>query len=543
MSLTKPSNSSKKQTQVAIGFRLREARLAKGLTQSTLAKNVEISISYLNLIEHNKRQVSGVLLQKLARELEIDLGQLSGAQEARLLHEITNFSVKPVFQDNVLPLKTAENFVAQFPDWARAFVKLHGANEQTNQALDHISTRAINDPQLSNLNHQVLTSITSIRSMSEILSDTDDLTHEDQKRFIDLVVKESSRLSGAALSMFEGLTSVQVQRQHASEFDQVDDFLADHQNYFHQLENAADEARLELGVENADLTTALKSYLVKHEGFTIKQAGTDELSGDATKAGFHVNLDTRQIFVSMSIRSASLRFQLASVYAEHRYGTLISSLCRNAQRLTNDGGKRQGLKALRSYLAGAILYPYDTFLEAARTLRYDIDMLAQQFGGSFEQVCHRLVTLRGAGREGVPFAFMRTDLAGNISKRFNIPGLRLPRYGSACPLWAIYRSSLNPGRILAQAVELSEGDQYLLVASTVRKEAAAFGKPRTTFSVMLACDAAYANHLVYGDLVTGKDDKWLEVGVTCQRCSRDQCQHRAFPKMFELEQNAQTENK
>ncbi|HJN25684.1 MAG TPA: short-chain fatty acyl-CoA regulator family protein [Rhodospirillales bacterium] len=52
----------------------------------------------------------------------------------------------------------------------------------------------------------------------------------------------------------------------------------------------------------------------------------------------------------------------------------------------------------------------------------------------------------------------RVDLAGNISKRFSASGMRIPRYGSACP--RLNRlSALRPR-------QLSNGDEtYLLVSA------------------------------------------------------------------------------
>ena len=36
--------------------------------------------------------------------------------------------------------------------------------------------------------------------------------------------------------------------------------------------------------------------------------------------------------------------------------------------------------ALANYFAGALLMPYEPFLEAARAVRYDIELLAHRFG-------------------------------------------------------------------------------------------------------------------------------------------------------------------
>src|SRR6185437_12556005 len=49
---------------------------------------------------------------------------------------------------------------------------------------------------------------------------------------------------------------------------------------------------------------------------------------------------------------------------------------------------------LLNYTAGAMLMPYAAFLEAARTLRHDMEAVAARFGVSFEQACNRLSTLQ-----------------------------------------------------------------------------------------------------------------------------------------------------
>ena len=60
------------------------------------------------------------------------------------------------------------------------------------------------------------------------------------------------------------------------------------------------------------------------------------------------------------------------------------------------------LSLLASYFAGAVAMPYDRMLEAARDERYDLELLGHRFGASFEQVCHRLTSLRKPGAEGIP---------------------------------------------------------------------------------------------------------------------------------------------
>src|SRR5207245_10357632 len=118
-------------------------------------------------------------------------------------------------------------------------------------------------------------------------------------------------------------------------------------------------------------------------------------------------------------------------------------------------------RALVSYFAAALIMPYDAFRTAAADLRHDVARLVTRFDASFEQVCHRLATLRRPTTEGVPMHFIRVDIAGNISKRFSASGLRLPRYGGACPRWIVHHAFATPGRIVSQIARLPDGDGYL----------------------------------------------------------------------------------
>ncbi len=71
-------------------------------------------------------------------------------------------------------------------------------------------------------------------------------------------------------------------------------------------------------------------------------------------------------------------------------------------KFTTDEADILARQALANYFAGAVMMPYDRFLEAARSSRHDLDVLQHRFGASFEQVCHRLTTLKKPGTKGSP---------------------------------------------------------------------------------------------------------------------------------------------
>ena len=56
--------------------------------------------------------------------------------------------------------------------------------------------------------------------------------------------------------------------------------------------------------------------------------------------------------------------------------------------------------------------------------RYDVELLSNIFGVTYETVAHRICNLSDPKRSGIPFHFLRSDIAGNISKRYSASGLR-----------------------------------------------------------------------------------------------------------------------
>ena len=67
------------------GSRIRERRSMVGLRQADLAREVGISASYLNLIEHNRRRIGGKLLVDIAGVLGVEPSLLTEGAEAALI--------------------------------------------------------------------------------------------------------------------------------------------------------------------------------------------------------------------------------------------------------------------------------------------------------------------------------------------------------------------------------------------------------------------------------------------------------------------------
>ena len=176
--------------------------------------------------------------------------------------------------------------------------------------------------------------------------------------------------------------------------------------------------------------------------------------------------------------------------------------------------------------------PYERFLTAARSERYDIELLGSRFRTSFEQVCHRLTSLRRPGSEGIPFHFVRVDIAGNISKRFSVSGMRFARYSGACPLWNVYGAFLTPGTVKTQVSRLPDGTTFFDVARTIEKDAGRYRARHTLQAINLGCEIEYARELVYADgLDLEQADAAVPIGITCRLCERTDCAQRAFASL------------
>jgi len=114
-------------SRVQIGRTLRRLRTERNLSQQAPASRLGISASYLNLIEHDQRAVSGALLIKLAEIFHLDLATLSGSQERRLevgLHEA--FS-DPLLGVDAVPEAEIAALAGSNPGAARAVLALYRA--------------------------------------------------------------------------------------------------------------------------------------------------------------------------------------------------------------------------------------------------------------------------------------------------------------------------------------------------------------------------------------------------------------------------------
>jgi len=186
--------------------------------------------------------------------------------------------------------------------------------------------------------------------------------------------------------------------------------------------------------------------------------------------------------------------------------------------------------------------PYKPFHTECKKLKYDLELLQNTFATSFEQVAHRVTCLQDPKLPGIPFHMLRVDMAGNISKRFSLSGIEIPRYGGACPRWNVYSAFTRPGVIQAAVSKMTNGEKYVCIARTVEKGVGRFGQAKSILSIGLGCDAKYAKDFVYTENINVSDKTTeIPIGVSCRTCDRLDCPQRAFPplhKKFDVDINS-----
>lgn len=513
-----------------VGNKVRLLRRQNKLTQVGMAARLGISPSYLNLIEHNQRTLTLPLLLKLGELFEIDLQSFSGNEEAQLLADLTEAFGDPVFRDHDVGREELNEVVATVPSLATAVLGLYRAYRHAREEVLGLTERLSENPFLEASSHQLLTLLTSIRTYSEILRDNVDLAATQRQRFVNVLVKESEKLTDQVNELFEffGTEGMHPPDHADSPAEEVTDYLHAQNNYFQDLEDAAAALRQDIGLAPESAFEALGARLRSAHGVSVVIEPCAQ--GDAARPGFDAG--SARLHLPEVLAPASRTFRVARQLGLLACRPAIEARVQEAQ-LRGEAARTLAREALGNYFAGALLMPYGPFREAARAMRHDIELLRRRFGTSFEQVCHRLCTLHRPGEEGVPFHFLREDIAGNIVKRFSASGLRIPRFGGACPRWNVHAAFMNPGRIDVQLAQLSDGASYLFVARAQSRPGPGFRSPQSHYAILIGCEASFAEQLVYADgLDLGAPGAATPVGTHCRQCDRADCAQRAFASLL-----------
>ncbi len=447
-----------------LGPKVRALRRRESLTQVQLADRLGISPSYLNLIEHNRRPLSAQLLIRLAQLFSLDLQAFAADDEGALISDLMEVLADPLFEPHQLTSNEVRDLCGNNPNMARSMLTLYRAYRAARDSAGSIA---------ANLDEEAPVGRVNLPS------------------------------------------------------EEVSDLIQRHQNYFPELEDAAQSLWRAARLESRDIARGLVDYVESVHGIQVK------VEQEAMMGGAVRRYDPQHHVLKLSevLAPRSRNFQLAHQIALLDHSDALDRFSRE-QELTSDVSRALCRVALANYFAGAVLMPYSSFRSAAQALRYDIELLGHRYRASFEQVCHRLTTLKRPGAEGIPFHMLRIDVAGNISKRFSSSGFRFARFSGACARWNEHASFLTPGLIRVQISEMPDGQSFFSVARTLRDKMGGFHAPHALHAVGIGCELRYAKELVYADGIDLSQNA-VEIGVACRVCERMNCPQRAFPSMTE----------
>ncbi|MEM8550830.1 MAG: ImmA/IrrE family metallo-endopeptidase, partial [Pseudomonadota bacterium] len=337
-----------------LGPQIRKLRRGLKLTQAQMAEGLDISASYLTLIERNQRPLTAQLMLRLAEAYDIDIRALAPNTDGSIRVGLKDVAADPLLASTDVTARELQEMADLFPRAAEALVRLH---EGYRQAQDD----------------------------AEALAET----------------------------ASEGIPSGGL---GSGPVEEARDALHANDNYYSALEDAAvdiaNHGALRLDLPQA-LTASLVNHLKSKHNVDVIIMPFDVMKGLLRRFDRHRN----RLLLSELLPPSGRTFQVASLVGQLEAGELVRSMSAH-RSLTSDSARGIYRLNLANYLAGAIMFPYERFLEAAERLRYDVDVLASRFGASFEQTAHRITTLRRPGARGVPFFMIRVDRAGNISKRF-----------------------------------------------------------------------------------------------------------------------------
>ena len=316
----------------------------------------------------------------------------------------------------------------------------------------------------------------------------------------------------------------------------VSDFLQENENYFPKLEEFASNFFSKIQINNRMGYTSICEYLLRKHGIEVKDVVPDEKK-PFTK---QFDVDKKIFLVSDYLTLETKKLYAGAQVAQLEFSQVIDEYL-NSFSFPSEESKKLSKVALLNYAGAAIIMPYKYFYEECIKQRYDVELLQNTFAVSFEQVAHRITCLQDPKMKGIPFHMLRADVAGNISKRFSLSGIEIPRYGGACPRWNIYKAFTMPGKINAAVSKMSNGEKYICIARTVEKGIGKHGMEKTLLSIGLGCQVKYAKDFVYADSLNLNDKKTeTPIGVNCRTCDRMDCQQRAFPplhKKFDIDLN------
>ena len=112
-----------------IGSKIRKERRARGFSQTELSKKLDISASYLNLLESGRRTITVPLLIKVGNELGLSLKDLTLESNKRVLSDVMDVLSNEMFEDLDITNQETTEFISSNPNIAKALLTLNDTHK------------------------------------------------------------------------------------------------------------------------------------------------------------------------------------------------------------------------------------------------------------------------------------------------------------------------------------------------------------------------------------------------------------------------------
>lgn len=243
--MARTTDSGKK---LFVGPRFRRLRQQLGLSQTQIAEGLEISPSYVNLIERNQRPVTAQLLLRLAETYDLDLRDLASADEDRFFAELNEIFSDPLFRQLELPKQELRDLAELCPSITHALQRLYAAYTEARRGESLVAAQI------------------------------------------------AGRDDGA--------------RFDANPVERVRDMIEANRNYFPELEQAAETLRDDLGAAHQDLFAALNVRLRERHGVQVRIMPVDVMRETLRRFDRHRRQLLISELIDLSGRSFQAAFQI-----------------------------------------------------------------------------------------------------------------------------------------------------------------------------------------------------------------------------------------
>lgn len=408
--------------KILVGTRIREERRKQGIKQADLAKDVNISPAYLNLIEHNKRQIAGELLSSLSKSLGIPRDFLSETVSTQTIERIQQ-AIRTLAISNA-ELDRLDEFITMFPGFAKLLDRQIAQSQTQSDQVAILSDQLEHDVVLRETLHIMLSNITAIRSSAEILLTHGNIPAETRSKFNQNIFTETKRLA----------------RNTSQLLDRLDTDVA------------------------PQATTRQP-----HNGHPAPNQQPHPMA-DAPPAAYDQDCFGRHI--------PALETGIATIDAviSVHFSTAASLPPVAIARIT---------EWAETYQRVATLLPLEQVWDSRHDHQFSPFALADVTGAPVDATLFRLAHLPTDTGDWPIFGYLEVDNSAGVLTRHELPALRLPNRSGACPRWPIYRAFSSPGQAISVQLDQLGSPLVIAHSIATGRNGHSLGLPSVARAAML----------------------------------------------------------